>query len=136
MRQLKPLREDAMSDMYFTKDREWVRMGEDGLATVGITGLARTALGEVLAVSLPEPGLSVARGDACAALKSAVAECSILAPLSGTITEINPALADDPALVNQAPEAAGWLFKMRLNDPTAYTTLMDQAAHGEFLAAG
>ncbi len=125
-----------MSDMYFTKDREWLRIGEDGLATVGITGHARTALGEILAVQLPEPGLSLARGDACAALKTATAESSILAPLSGTITDINPEIADDPALVNQAPEAGGWLFKMRLNDPTAYTALMDQAAYGEFLAAG
>lgn len=123
-----------MSDMYFTKDREWVRMEEDGLATVGITGQARTALGEIVAVTLPEPGLSVARGDACAAVKTAAAEASILAPLSGTITEINPALADDAALVNQAPEAGGWLFRMRLNDPTAYTALMDEAAYADFLA--
>jgi glycine cleavage system H protein len=133
---MKPLREDAMGDIYFTKDREWVRIGEDGLATVGITGRARASLGEITAVSLPEPGLSLARDDACAALKTATAETGILAPLSGTITDINPEIADDPALVNQAPEAGGWLFKMRLNDPTAYTALMDQAAYDEFLAAG
>jgi glycine cleavage system H protein len=122
-----------MSETYFTKDREWVRMGEDGLATVGITAKARSALGEVAGVALPEPGRSVARGDTCAGLKTATEEAAILAPLSGTITDINPALADDPALVNQAPEAAGWLFKLRLNDPTAYTELMDQAAHEAFL---
>ncbi|WP_431284734.1 glycine cleavage system protein GcvH [Humitalea sp. 24SJ18S-53] len=112
----------------FTKDHEWVRL--DGkIATVGITDHAQTALGDVVFVDLPEPGREVAEGEACAVVESVKAASDVYAPLAGRITEHNPALADDPSLVNSDPAGAGWFFKMELANPAAVEELMDEAAY-------
>jgi glycine cleavage system H protein len=121
-----------MPDKFYTKAHEWVEIGQDGLAAVGITAHAPAALGDMLSVELPDPGRSVAKGEACALVKTATAESEIAAPLTGTIAETNTAIAEDPSLVAKDPEAA-WFFKMRLADPTAFTELMDQAAYDAFL---
>jgi glycine cleavage system H protein len=123
-----------MPDKFYSKEHEWVEIGQDGLATVGITDHAQTALGDIVFVELPDPGRSVAKGEACAVVESVKAASDIFAPLSGTIAENNPAIVDDPALVNKEPEGAAWFFKMRLADPTAFAELMDKAAYDAFLA--
>jgi glycine cleavage system H protein len=123
-----------MSQTYFTKDHEWVRPEADGLVTVGITDHAQNALGDIVFVELPEPGRSVAKGDACAVVESVKAASDVYAPLTGTVAEQNVALIDDPALVNKAAESEGWFFRLRLADPVAVSTLMDRGAYKEFLA--
>ncbi len=124
-----------MPDTYYSKDHEWLRVEADGLATVGITDHAQHALGDIVFVELPEPGRSVAKGEACAVVESVKAASDIYAPLSGTVAEHNPAIVEDPALVNQAPEAAAWFFKLRLADATAFAELMDRPAYEAFVAA-
>ncbi len=122
-----------MPQMFYSKDHEWVEMGEDGVATVGITDHAQHALGDIVFVELPEPGRSVAKGEACAVVESVKAASDIYAPLTGTITEHNPAIVDDPASVNAEAERA-WFFRMRPADATAaFTELMDKAAYDAFL---
>jgi glycine cleavage system H protein len=122
-----------MSQTFFSKDHEWVQIGEDGLATVGITDHAQNALGDIVFVELPEPGRSVAKGEACAVVESVKAASDIYAPLAGTITETNPDIVDDPTLVNKEAETTAWLFRMRLADAAAFAELMDKAAYDEFL---
>jgi glycine cleavage system H protein len=122
-----------MSQIYFTKDHEWVRLEADGLVTVGVTDHAQNALGDIVFVELPEPGRSVAKGEACAVVESVKAASDVYAPLTGTVAEHNPAIIDEPALVNSAPEAEGWFFRLRLADPAALSTLLDQDAYREFL---
>jgi glycine cleavage system H protein len=126
------LKGSAMPDKFYSKDHEWVEIGQDGLATVGITAHAPAALGDIVSVRLPDPGRSVAKGEACALVKTAASESEIAAPLTGTIAETNATITEDPSLVNKDPEAA-WFFKMRLADPTAFTELMDKAAYDAFL---
>ena len=121
-----------MADKFYSKDHEWVEIGQDGLATVGITDHAQTALGDIVFVELPEPGRSVAKGEACAVVESVKAASDIYAPLTGTVAETNAAIVDEPALVNKDPDAA-WFFKMRLADPSAFAELMDKAAYDAFL---
>ena len=111
---------------YYSKDHEWVRLGEDGLATVGITDHAQEALGDIVFVELPEPGRAVAEGEACAVVESVKAASDIYAPLAGTVTEINEAIVDDPALVNSDAEGDGWFFRLRLADPGGVDELMDR----------
>jgi glycine cleavage system H protein len=122
-----------MPATYFSEDHEWVQIGDDGLATVGITNHAQDALGDIVFVELPEAGKSVAKGDTCAVVESVKAASDIYAPLSGTITETNPAIVETPALVNKEAESGAWFFKMRLNDPTAFAALMDKDAYDAFL---
>lgn len=122
-----------MPQTFFSKDHEWVQIGEDGLATVGITDHAQNALGDIVFVELPEPGRSVAKGEACAVVESVKAASDIYAPLTGTITETNPDIVEDPALVNTEAETTAWFFRMRLADAAAFTELMDKAAYDKFL---
>jgi len=122
-----------MADKFYSKDHEWVEIGQDGLATIGITDHAQTALGDIVFVELPDPGRSVAKGETCAVVESVKAASDIYAPLSGTIAETNPAIVEAPALVNKDPEAAAWFFKMRLADASAFAELMDKAAYDAFL---
>ncbi len=117
-----------MADVRYTKDHEWVRF-EDGTATIGITDHAQQALGDVVFVELPEPGRDVTEGEACAVVESVKAASDVYAPLAGTITEINPGLSDDPALVNAEAEAGAWFFKMTLSDPADFEALMDKPAY-------
>lgn len=98
-----------MTETRFTKDHEWVRL-DGGVATVGITDHAQAALGDIVFVELPEPGREVAAGEACAVVESVKAASDIYAPLAGRVSEVNPALADDPALVNRAAAGNGWFF--------------------------
>ncbi|HTJ91269.1 MAG TPA: glycine cleavage system protein GcvH [Acidocella sp.] len=122
-----------MTQTFFTKDHEWVRLEADGLATIGITDHAQNALGDIVFVELPEPGRSVATNEACAVVESVKAASDVYAPLSGTVAENNAALIDDPALVNRAAESEAWFFRLRLSDPAAVSTLMDRDAYNAFL---
>ncbi len=117
-----------MSETRFTKDHEWVRL-EGGTATVGITDHAQQALGDVVFIELPEAGRAVEEGEAIAVVESVKAASDVYAPLGGTITEANAALADDPAKVNGAATGDGWFFRMTLTDPAAFEDLMDEAAY-------
>lgn len=122
-----------MSQIFYSKDHEWVAVGADGLATIGITDHAQQALGDIVFVELPEPGRSVAKGEACAVVESVKAASDVYAPLSGTVAEVNQSIVDEPAKVNEAAEVDGWFFKLRLQDPASVTELMDRAAYDEFL---
>jgi glycine cleavage system H protein len=122
-----------MPNKFYTEDHEWVEIGQDGLATIGITQHAQDALGDIVFVELPEPGRNVAKAEACAVVESVKAASDIYAPLTGTVAETNQAIVDDPALVNKDPEAGAWFFKMRLSDPAAVAGLMDKTAYDSFV---
>ncbi|HQT88197.1 MAG TPA: glycine cleavage system protein GcvH [Acidiphilium sp.] len=121
-----------MTETRFTQDHEWIRL--DGAeAIIGITDHAQSALGDVVFVELPEPGRKVAAAEACAVVESVKAASDIYAPLAGVVSETNPALTDDPALVNKDPEGSAWFFKIRLDDPSAFATLMDADAYADLV---
>lgn len=122
-----------MSQIYYSKDHEWVALGADGLVTVGITDHAQSALGDIVFVELPEIGRNVAKNEACAVVESVKAASDVYAPLSGTVAEVNQAIVDEPGKVNEQAESEAWFFKMRLEDPAALKDLLDRAGYDEFL---
>ena len=118
---------------YYTQDHEWIEV--DGTsATVGITDYAQSQLGDITFVELPEAGASVAKGDAPCVVDSVKAASDVYSPASGTVSESNAALADEPELVNTDPENGGWLFRLTLSDPSELNSLMDKAAYDAFVA--
>ncbi len=118
---------------YYTQDHEWIEV--DGTsATVGITDYAQSQLGDITFVELPEAGASVAKGDAPCVVDSVKAASDVYSPASGTVSESNAALADEPELVNTDPENGGWLFRLTLSDPSELASLMDKAAYDAFVA--
>ena len=86
-------------------------------------------------VDLPDAGRAVTKGGEAAVVESVKAASDVYAPVSGTVTESNPALAEHPSLVNSAPEADGWFFKLTLSDASELDGLMDKAAYDAFVAS-
>lgn len=121
-----------MAELKFSRDHEWVRL-DGNIATIGITDHAQTALGDVVFVDLPEAGRQAAAGDAVAVVESVKAASDVYAPVGGTITESNAALADDPAMVNSAAQSEGWFFRMEVADPSELDALMDAEAYQAFV---
>ena len=122
-----------MSILKFTEDHEWLRV-EGDIATVGITDYAQNALGDIVFVQLPDVGASFAQGDEAAVIESVKAAGELKMPLAGTVVEVNPALVDAPATVNEVPLGAGWFIRIRLDDPSAADALLDQAAYDKLTA--
>jgi glycine cleavage system H protein len=117
----------------FTEEHEWLKLDGDEVI-VGITEHAAEQLGDLVFVELPEEGATVAKGDEIVTIESVKAASDISAPLDGQITEINPAIVKNPALVNEDPMEDGWFFKMTLAEPTDLDDLMDEAAYREYIA--
>ena len=122
-----------MSDVKYTEDHEWIRMGADGVATVGITDHAQEKLGELVFVELPEAGRELAKGDDAVVIESVKAASELHAPVGGTVTEVNEALNDEPTKVNEDPAGDGWFFKLKVADAAELDGLMDETAYQAIL---
>ncbi|WP_338503275.1 glycine cleavage system protein GcvH [Sphingomonas kaistensis] len=114
--------------IHFTKEHEWIRV-EGDTATVGITDHAQHQLGDIVFAEAPEAGKTLDKGGEAAVVESVKAASDVYAPASGEVLEANPAIADDPSVINSDPEGDGWFFKLRLADPSELDGLMDEAAY-------
>ena len=123
-----------MNDMWFTEDHEWILI-EDGDAVVGITDYAQDRLGELVFVELPEVGAEFEQGAECAVIESVKAAGEIKMPVSGTVTEINTSLVDEPEQVNTDPTGDGWFFRMTVRDAAELDGLMDEDAYRAHVAS-
>ena len=121
-----------MASVKYSQEHEWISV-EGDLGTIGITPYAQEQLGDVVFVELPQAGRKVAKGEACAVVESVKAASDIYAPVSGEVSEANPALADTPGDVNAEPMGKGWFFKLRLSNKSELDGLMDEAAYAAFV---
>ena len=122
-------------DLKFLKSHEWARVEGDGKVTVGISDHAQELLGDLVYVELPNVGDRVEAGNACAVVESVKAASDVYAPVSGTVTAVNAALADKPETINEDAYGDGWLFVIKpdnladeleeLLDPDAYAELIE-----------
>ena len=122
------------ADLKYAKSHEWARIQGD-TATVGITDHAQHELTDVVFVELPTVGRTVKAGEACAVVESVKTASDIYSPLSGVISEVNPAVVNDPSLANTAPHGDGWFFKLKLSQPTEASTLLDATAYQKQIGA-
>ena len=117
---------------YFTEEHEWIAVDGD-IATIGITDYAQAQLGDIVFVEVPAEGRELVKGDEAAVVESVKAASDVYAPVSGTVVEGNPALEDNPALVNEDPEGDGWFFKMTIADKDELEGLMEPDAYREWV---
>ena len=117
---------------YFSKDHEWIDIDGD-TGTVGITDYAQGQLGDITFVELPGVGQAVKKGDSVSVVDSVKAASDVYTPVSGEVTDANPALADAPELVNADAETGGWLFRVKLADAAELGDLMDEAAYKDYV---
>ena len=111
------------SDLKYAKSHEWIRVSGD-TGTVGITDHAQHELTDIVFVELPAVGRKVKTGEACAVVESVKTASDIYSPVSGEIVEVNPAVVDNPALVNTDPHAAGWFYKIKLANAAELNALL------------
>ena len=122
------------SNVKYAQTHEWVRI-EDGIAIVGVSDAAQDMLSDVVFVELPAVGATVQAGEPAATVESVKAAEEVIAPISGTVVEINEALIDAPEMVNEQPYEA-WFFKVQPDDALdkELAALMDATAYAEFAA--
>lgn len=116
----------------FTEDHEWALLNGD-IATVGITDHAQDALGDIVFVDLPAIGTQIHQGDEAAVVESVKAAGEVKSPVSGEVIEVNEALIDNPAFINESAEDKGWIYRIKINDQSEFNKLMDMAAYHAFL---
>ncbi len=112
------------TELLYTEEHEWTRLGEDEIIQVGITSFAQEQLGSIVFVEMPAEGIEIARGDAIGQIESTKSVSDIYAPASGTVVEINRALDGSPELINSDPYEAGWLVRIKLESPEELDELL------------
>lgn len=108
---------------YYTKDHEWAQVDEN-VVTVGITEYAQDTLGEVVYVELPEEGQKVTQNEPFGVVESVKAVSDLVAPVSGTVIEVNTSVSDDPGVLNDDPMNNGWLIRIEMDTEKELANLM------------
>ena len=121
------------ADLKYAKSHEWLRVSGD-TATVGITDHAQHELTDVVFVELPAVGRVLKAGEACAVVESVKTASDIYSPVSGTVTEVNKAVVDDPALVNTESYGKGWFFTLKLANAAEADALLAPADYAKQIA--
>ncbi|HEX6755861.1 MAG TPA: glycine cleavage system protein GcvH [Mycobacteriales bacterium] len=119
-------------DLKYTAEHEWVR-GEGSVVRVGITDYAQEALGDIVFVSLPTVGTSVAAGEPMGEVESTKSVSDVFAPVAGTVSARNDALESQPELLNSDPYGEGWVVEIEVSDPATVDTLLDAEGYQELL---
>jgi glycine cleavage system H protein len=120
------------AELRYTKEHEW--LGVDGdTATVGITHYAQAELGDIVYVELPQVGAAVVAGEPFGTVESVKAVSELFAPVSGTVVEVNGALAQQPETVNTEPYGAGWMIRIRMADPKEPQAMMSAADYHKYV---
>ena len=112
------------ADLRYSKDHEWIRQDGD-VVTIGITEYAQDSLGDVVFVDIPELGSAVMAGESFTEIESTKSVSDIYAPLSGTISEVNDALDEQPELLNNDPYGDGWICSIEMSDADELDSLLD-----------
>ena len=119
----------------YSEDHEWVESKGDDLVVIGITDFAQEQLGDLVYVELPEVGDECTRGENISVIESVKAASDLIAPVSGSITEVNSRLEDEPEIVTEDSMGEGWFIKVKLSNPEELDDLMDEEAYNSFIEA-
>ncbi len=117
----------------YSEEHQWVEIGADGIATVGISQFAADELGEITFIELPEAGKAVKAKDQLCVIESVKAASDVYAPIGGTVCAVNDALEKTPENLNSAPEGEAWICKLENPQVADLEGLMDEAQYKEFI---
>jgi len=117
----------------FTKEHEWVKMTNEGQATIGISDFAQQQLGDIVSVELPKVGSNFRRMQTMAIVDSVKASSDIYSPLSGEVIQVNVELSEHPEWINQSPYELGWMVKLKPSDIEEVEKLMTPDQYREFI---
>ncbi len=115
----------------FLSSHEWVKLEDDGTATVGISDHAQDQLGDIVFIELPEIGAELNQGDEAALVESVKAASEIYSPLSGKVIKVNSLIEDSPEIINTSPYEEGWFFKIEISDDSETENLLNSDQYAE-----
>jgi glycine cleavage system H protein len=121
-------------NLHYSKDHEWVRV-EGDTAVIGITDHAQDQLGDVVYVELPKSGEQFAAHESFGNVESVKAVSEIFTPVSGSVSEVNGSLNDEPEKVNQDPYGEGWMIKIKMSSSGEVDSLLTPAEYEDFTKA-
>lgn len=127
---------DLPDDQKYSREHEWVRLDEAGIATIGITDFAQDQLGDIVYLGLPEVGSNVRQFEKCGEIESVKSVSELYSPVSGEVMDRNELALDSPEIVNQSPYGEGWLWQVRLENPTELEKLLSAAEYAEVISEG
>jgi glycine cleavage system H protein len=104
----------VVAELKYSAEHEWIATDGSGPSTIGVSAVATEALGDIVYVDLPEAGSTVTAGQTCGEIESTKSVSDLYSPVTGTVTEVNDAVVADPAVINNDPYGAGWLFKVEV----------------------
>jgi glycine cleavage system H protein len=116
------------ANLRYTKEHEWIKI-DGNIATIGITEFAQKELGDIVYVEVETIGKELEAGAVFGTVEAVKTVSDLYLPVSGTITELNPALGSAPELVNTDPYGAGWMIKMTVKHTADIETLLDAGAY-------
>ncbi len=122
------------SELKYTKDHEWIKVHDDGTATIGITEFAQGELGDIVFIDINEIGTSVDKDKTFGSVEAVKTVSDLFMPVDAEILEINPELESNPELVNEDPYGEGWMVKVKINNPDQLNDLLDAASYQEIIA--
>ena len=117
------------SGLRYAKSHEWVKLGGDGTATIGISDYAQNSLGDITYVQMPKVGAVLKAGETFGVVESVKAASDLYAPVAGTVLAINSALDSAPETVNKSPYDDGWMMKLKVANPADANALLDAAGY-------
>jgi len=120
-------------DLRYTKEHEWVRL-EGDVVTIGITDYAQGELGDIVFIEVDTIGDSIGVDEVFGTIEAVKTVSDMFAPVAGEVLEFNETLEDEPELVNSDPYGAGWIIKMRVENPEDSASLLDHEAYAKLLA--
>jgi glycine cleavage system H protein len=120
-------------NLHYTKDHEWIKIESDDIAVIGITEFAQQELGDIVYVEIETVGKTLEADVVFGTVEAVKTVSDLYLPVAGTVTEINPALANSPELVNSDPYGAGWMVKLKVNNPADLDNLLNAAAYSSLV---
>lgn len=115
----------------YTPEHEWIRLDGDNVATIGITDFAQKELGDIVFVEIETEGDELEKEDVFGTIEAVKTVSDLFMPVDAEVLEVNPALEDNPGLVNQDPTGEGWLIKIKLANPAQMDELLSEDAYKE-----
>ncbi|MEX2482776.1 MAG: glycine cleavage system protein GcvH [Gammaproteobacteria bacterium] len=122
-----------MIDIRYAPDHSWIRLDDDGDATVGISAYAQELIGDIVYLEAPEVGREVVPGEEIGVIESALLSAELKSPVQGAVIEINHGVIEKPELLNESPIDDGWIFRLRVADEAALEELMDEEDYADYI---
>jgi len=121
-------------NLRYSKDHEWIKVDGDE-AAIGITDWAQNSLGDVVYVDMPRVGDSFGTHEAFGSVESVKAVSEIFTPVAGKVTAVNEGLNDTPEVVNSDPYGAGWMVKLKMDNPGEADAMLSSEEYDEYLSS-